>query len=108
MRKIFAAVIITVLISATGCAFREYYLACKADPACVDRADGVKEKTEMVVSTGVSLIPHPAAQAAAPIAAKILGSAAGLVGMLIFGRLITKKKEKTEAIQPAVLATNPH
>jgi hypothetical protein len=97
MKKLSFVLVAIALISVTsGCALKEYYAACKADEACVARAEGVKKNTETLVSTGVALVPHPAAQVAAKPAGKVSGSVAGVIAMILFGRALTKKKKENE------------
>lgn len=93
--------ICTILVfGSTGCALKEYYAACKADQACVERAEGIEKNTKVLVTTGVAMVPHPAAQVAAKPAGDVVGKGVGLIAMLILGRALTKKKETKPAVQP--------
>jgi hypothetical protein len=96
MRKLLFGALVCVALLQAGCVtlddLKAYRAACLADPACVERSQGVQDRTEAIVSTGVALIPHPLA----PVAAKPAGKVAGVVfeffAILIFGRAILKKQ----------------
>lgn len=96
MRKLSILPILLFTLSVTGCALVDYYRACKADEACVARVHGLESSVSTGVSTIGAVVPHPAVQVAAPIAGKISGTIAGIIGMLIWGHALTKKKTDTE------------
>lgn len=91
MKKILLVLLVSILFS--GCALKAYYEACKDDQACVDRANSLGSKTELVTSTALSLVPHPAAQAGAKPAGKAAGKVIFLGAMLVGGHALTKKKK---------------
>lgn len=91
MKKI--TLLLGIILLSSGCAFFEArksdWLACQADPVCVEQARNWQDKTETVSTIVASSVPVPGA-AAAP---KVFGYISFGLAMLLGGRAINKKKK---------------